>query len=81
MINSTHYKINEMLNFCTSTIQTEPLYQFETHPETFYEYDIHLSTEQEILFRMEDFVYLPSLMSKEEQKELATRMQKQFSLL
>ena len=76
MINSTHYKINEMLNFCTSTIQTEPLYQFETHPETFYEYDIHLSTEQEILFRMEDFVYLPSLMSKEEQKELATRMQK-----
>ena len=25
---------------------------------------------------MEDFVYLPSLMSKEEQKELATRMQK-----
>lgn len=75
MIHSTHYKINEMLNFCPNTIRTEPPYQFESHPETFYEYDIHLSTEQETLFRMDAFVYLPSLMSKEEQKELAIRMQ------
>lgn len=69
MIGSIATIINEILNFNVGEFHFKPLYLFENDNSSLKGYDLLLTTEQELLFVNDHFIYLPILMSQIEVNE------------
>lgn len=71
ILNTLNVQINELLGNSGQKFNIEPVYLYEIQAENINEYDVVLTTEQEIIFEDSRFIFLSSVLNENEMANLS----------
>ncbi|MHC9532175.1 BglG family transcription antiterminator [Dellaglioa sp. L3N] len=81
ILNTLNVQINELLGHQGQKFNIEPVYLYEIQSENIDDYDVILTTEQEIIFENSRFIFLSSVLDENEMDNLSNLLVERIQIL